>query len=455
MSSKSKKNKDRIHQKVAPMPPDTKKALLPYTVVKLVTGAQIIPNFHMKKDLVAVHWNNEAEFVHQEDFDIAKKVSDDIWNELIKAKNLFPSLATIPVGLQIHKLAVERIARIIDAKAAGRKKIMFVKDTSGCGYWRMTVPARYYDTEKFYIDMCESEITYEYLLEYDAIVVQRLHQWREFYTIERLKRMGKRVIYDIDDDIFNIPPHNPASRVIRNDECEAARAIMGIVDKITVTTEILKAKLGFPDKTIVVPNTVDLDDGYPAKWVGSPDEYKRIVWMGSATHHEDWNECFEAVNKVMLMMPKVRLFVMGMLPYQIKKAVEMETNPHWDNRVEYMDFKDVETYVSLCKTVKADIAIAPLQNTSFNSGKSALKWMEYSAAGLPVIASNVSPYKEVITDKHDGLLVNGTDAWYETIKGLIENPTECARLVDNACGTIREKYDAPKTVEKWIQAILG
>ena len=456
MSNKSRmKNKDRINTKVSPMPPEVKKQFLPYTVVKLVTGAQIIPNFQMKKDIVAIHWNNEAEFIHQEDYELAKKVADEIWEQTVKAKNLFPSLSTIPIGIMIHRTAAEKIKTLVDGgPAAGKKKVMFIKDTSGCGYWRMTVPSRYINLDKYYWDMCEAEVTYEYLLEYEVIVVQRLHQWREFYTIERLKRMGRKIIYDIDDDIFNIPSHNPASRLIRNDECEAARCIMRLADKITVTTEILKNKLGFPEKTVIIPNAIDLDDGYPTGWQGSPDEFKRIVWMGSATHHEDWTECFDAVDELFRQRKDVRLLIMGMLPNVVRKNVEDATKPYWDNRVEFMDFKDVETYVSLTKNFKADIAIAPLQSTPFNSCKSAIKWQEYTAAGLPTIASDCSPYKEAITNGIDGFLVNGKDAWLAAMKMLLDDKELCKITVENARRTINEKLDVKKVVELWEKTLF-
>jgi glycosyltransferase involved in cell wall biosynthesis len=295
---------------------------------------------------------------------------------------------------------------------------------------------------------------YEYLLDYHTIVVQRLHQWREFYVIDRLKRLGKRIVYDIDDDIFNIPSHNPASHLIRNDECEAARAIMNLADAVTTTTEILKGKLGFPEKTFVIPNAVDLDDGYPAGFSGSADDHKRILWWGSPTHQEDWKECFEAVDQILQEMPKVRVFIMGMLPDMVKKAVENPNNPHWDERVEFMDFKDVETYIGLTKSTKADVGICPLQTTDFNSAKSAIKWIEMTAAGVPVIASDCSPYKEATQHGINGFLAKDKDAWIVSLRLLLNDPEMCKTLVQNARATINEKFDAKKTIESWEKVIF-
>jgi len=451
------KNQDRVHGKGSPIPPDMKLELLPYSITKVCTGGQVITNFHGRKDLVAINWNDKAEIMNVEDFDIVKKISDAIWEDFIKAKNLYPSLGSLPTGLMIHQQAQKRLKDLLEPKYGGKKRVMFIKDTSGCGYWRMVVPMRYMDLSDVYFDMCENEVTYEYLLEYDTIVVQRLHQWREYYTIDRLKRTrpNLRIVYDIDDDIFNIPSSNPASRLLRNDECEAARGIMSIADVITTTTEVLKQSLGFPEKTVVIPNAIDLEDGYPSEWRGSADEYKRILWQGSPTHQEDWEQCFSAVNRIIQDMPNVRLLIMGMLPTSVKQAVDSDDTPWWDGRVEYMDFKDVETYVSLTKTIRADVGIAPLTTSKFNSCKSALKWMEFTAIGIPTVASNASPYKEAITSGETGILANTEEEWYDALKALLQSDDKCCDMVRAAVDTINEKHDAKSVADDWKRTIFG
>jgi len=352
-------------------------------------------------------------------------------------------------------MAQQRINAILDDEIGDKKRLMFIKDQSGCGYWRMVVPIRYMNADTMHIDMAEVEIVYEYLLKYDVIVVQRLYSWREFYTVERLKRHGKRIVYDIDDDIFSIPADNPAARVIRRDQMEAAKGIMAIVDKITTTTEILKEKLGFQDKTVVIPNAIDLDDGYQIGYQGQTDEFRRIMWMGSATHEKDWECCLPAVDSILQKYPNTRLVLLGFIPRCIQAMVE-SSRPWWDGRVEFSGFTDVETYVSVTKQLRVDIALCPLQDTVFNHSKSAIKWMEYSAAGIPTIASNVSPYKEAITNDHDGILVeNNPEEWEQAICKLLDEEDLRRTFVDNARSTINEKYDIKKVVHEWEAAIFA
>ena len=59
--------------------------------------------------------------------------------------------------------------------------------------------------------------------------------------------------------------------------------------------------------------------------------------------------------------------------------------------------------------------LAPLEDTPFNRAKSDLKFLEYSALGLPTVASRVTPYLGI--DAHGGVLADNSDAlrFYERL----------------------------------------
>lgn len=65
------------------------------------------------------------------------------------------------------------------------------------------------------------------------------------------------------------------------------------------------------------------------------------------------------------------------------------------------------------------LGVAPLAETEFNSHKSDLKFLEYSALGLPSVVSHVPAYASTIHHGVTGLLVeNTTDAWASAIELL-------------------------------------
>jgi glycosyltransferase involved in cell wall biosynthesis len=447
-----------IHTNINVMPPDTKKKLLPYTVIRILTGGEAIPNFENKPDVIGLKWNDDVELLHRDDFKIAKSVADSLWQTQVVAKNLLTTISSLPTAMGLHKSAMEEIERIVDDKYQGKKGLLFIKDKSGCGYWRMVVPARYLDDSEIYIDCAEVEVTYDYLLEYGTIVVQRLHSWKEYYVLRELKKLGKYLVYDIDDDIFNIPPSNPVYRYIRADQQEAAKAIMELADVITTPSEVIKERFGFQNKTIVIPNAIDLDDGWvkligndvaDTQALGSPDENRRILWAGSATHGQDWVQCVGAVDEVMRQNDDVRLVVLGFLPDILRSFIEDANRPWWNKRVEFMDFVDVETYCKIAKHIRADVAIAPLEDTLFNQAKSCLKFVEYTAIGAPCVASNVTPYKEVIEHGKSGFLADEMDEWIEHMQYVLDHPKDRMSVVREARKTVTESYNIKRVIENW------
>lgn len=447
---RQKTQRKNIHTGLAPMPPDEKKTRLPVTVVKMLLGAVHFPNHKYRQDLVRVLWNDTEEELFKADFDLVVEVSNKLHREQVQAKNLQSTLSSPPVVMELHRLAVLEIAKRVDARTEDKKRLIFIKDQSGCGYWRFVVPTRYMHDEEVYIDMAETEVVYDYLLQYDTIVIQRLHSWREFYTVQRLKQAGKRVVYDIDDDIFNIPEHNYASRSIKQDQINAAKAIMKICDAITTTNETLKERLGLPDKTVVIPNAIDLDD-YPQERLVSEDGLKRILWFGSPTHEKDWQECIAAVDKVMQAREDVRLTLMGYLPEVVQKYA---VNGGWDAKVEYIDFRDVETYITLMKQIPGTVAIAPLSKDRFNYAKSVLKWMEYSAIWVPVVASNTLPYTEAVVHGETGFLADNPIEWERCVNALLDDDEVAKHLVNGARLRIKSEYDVKQVVDLWESVIL-
>jgi hypothetical protein len=77
-------------------------------------------------------------------------------------------------------------------------------------------------------------------------------------------------------------------------------------------------------------------------------------------------------------------------------------------------------YASL-RTRNVDVGIAP-PNTEFNRAKSGIKFLEYSAAGIPGVYSGVTPYLGLVHEGHTGLLANSLEAWEHDLERLIGEP---------------------------------
>jgi len=357
------------------------------------------------------------------------------------------TLSSPKTAMEIHRKAAERLLKEMDDRA-GLRGLLMLKDTSGSGWWRMVHPARYMEPEGWYIDVTAAEVPFEQLIEYDTIFVQRIHSWEEYYMLEKLKRAGKRIVYDIDDDMFHIPEDNPAAKVLRKDQQFAAMACMKLVDQVTTTSSFLKQMLE-PDgiSLRVIPNALDMEDGWmDISQTGSSDGWQRIFWQGSATHAKDWEECIEAVERVMDSRDRVRLVILGFLPPVVQERVHK-----WPGRVEYMDFSDPETYFQLVKHVKADVGLAPLKDEIFNHSKSPIKFVENALIGMPTVASNVAPYDEVVRD--NGILAKTPEEWERAILKCLDRKAFRKERVAKSRRLVERSFNIRKVAKDWEEVL--
>lgn len=97
-----------------------------------------------------------------------------------------------------------------------------------------------------------------------------------------------------------------------------------------------------------------------------------------------------------------------------------------------------------------DIFVVPSRFESESFGVAAV---EASAAGLPVIVSDVGGLPEVVDHERTGLVVRREDptALADAIARLIDNPEERQRLGSAGRGKVEEMYDWRKNVEQMIQ----
>ncbi len=79
-------------------------------------------------------------------------------------------------------------------------------------------------------------------------------------------------------------------------------------------------------------------------------------------------------------------------------------------------------YFPSLNDLRLDIALLPMLDIPFNkAGKSPIKYLELAAFDVPVVASNIKPYKGVIEDGENGLLAGTTEEWITKIESLIED----------------------------------
>ena len=82
---------------------------------------------------------------------------------------------------------------------------------------------------------------------------------------------------------------------------------------------------------------------------------------------------------------------------------------------EVRDMVPIADYPAALASLGLDAAVAPLEDHSFNRAKSKLKLLEYGILGIPIVASDIGPYRAT-----PATLVGPAPAdWIDAVRALV------------------------------------
>lgn len=292
--------------------------------------------------------------------------------------------------------------------------------------------------------------------------------------INSLNAYGKKVVYDLDDNMFGISPLSPHYKdfgimpveydgyggakgdlwksgeggfdVLRNRQMRKAFIeIIRAVNCLTVTTEPLaKIYRRLNDNVHVIPNAIDF-----AFWEKRPIRYDgdeiRILYTGAANHQEDWMFVSPVLAELQEEHPKLKIVLVGMDWKMLQSGINYK-------RVEIHPWVDIESYPHLLQTLCCDIGIAPISKIDFNDCRSSIKWLEYSALKMATVATNYGPYKRDMQDGVTGLLVEERVEWKAALSRLIKDKEYRNQLAAQAFKHCKATYDIDYVVDDWLKA---
>jgi len=165
-----------------------------------------------------------------------------------------------------------------------------------------------------------------------------------------------------------------------------------------------------------------------------------IGWLGTAYNQGYLKDIKDELKNILIQYPQVTLKVISNNPMEIS-GVKIE-NIKWN----------IDTYMN--DLLKINIGIMPLRNDDWSRGKCAFKLIQYMAAGLPVIASNVGTNSTLITDGEDGYLVNSSDEWLSGFENLLESEELRKKMGMAAKKKIRQNYSSEAWFDRYETLLL-
>ncbi len=285
----------------------------------------------------------------------------------------------------------------------------------------------------------------------DLIIIQR--HFPAVHTekfLDKLLKSNVPIAYEMDDMLLELPSYHPGYEVYKR-HAPYIKWILRTADLVIVSTCNLRdSSIKYTTCPIQLqPNLVNW-----SLFNAPPKPHNNIFTFlisGTASHEGDWSIIEEPLLNILNIYPeKVRAIFFGDLPEKFSK------HP----LVQVIKFQDgYEQYADTLKKLNVNCALVPLEDTSFNNCKSNIKWLEYSAAGIPGIYSNTATYSSSISHGETGLLVDNTaDAWFQAMNHLINNPEIALDMVKNARTQVRNKHSVESSsgdYDKFIYRIVG
>lgn len=258
-------------------------------------------------------------------------------------------------------------------------------------------------------------------LEADIIVTQRF-AIPDTATADRLaahaRHLGATLVFDLDDDLLNIPRTHPDARILRP-RAEVARRILDIADVVWLSTPGLAERLASvrPDAAVIANG---LDERIWIDPVAPPhDQPVRILCMGTTTHDRDFAMIQPALVRLKAEYDdRIAIDIVGMTSRNDLPPGLNRISPTPNAMRSYPGFVHWLTSAQ----PRWHIGLAPLLDTPFNLCKSPIKAMDYAAMGLAVLASDTPVYRGSIADGPAGQLVaNSPTAWYGALNWMLRN----------------------------------
>jgi glycosyltransferase involved in cell wall biosynthesis len=266
------------------------------------------------------------------------------------------------------------------------------------------------------------------LLQYATVAIfYRVPSSEQFSVyLKECHRLGVKTLYDIDDPVFssaiyaanaNLGHLEVAERASLINGCEQFLSAMKQCDHLVGSTPSICRLMGSEAgrEALLWRNLLDTETQRFAQRSGLQEGTVRNAVKigyasGSRAHEADFRTITRIIVHILEHYAQVELHILGHLNLPDELA-------RFKGRVVRHEFSSFEAYMSALSTI--DISIVPLLRDEFNDSKSAIRYMEAAALGIPTVATSTGDFVNIIEHGTTGYLATNPEAWRNGLESLI------------------------------------
>ncbi len=254
-----------------------------------------------------------------------------------------------------------------------------------------------------------------------------------------LKKASRYLVFDFDDAIYL---RHDANKEIESKSRELKfKAIAKQADLIIAGNRILASEAERFNKNVeIIPSAVETR-GIPIKdWSHEAREGVIIGWIGGAVNLGH----LRLVEPVLKRLAKEHPIELRII---CSEGIEME-----GVKVRFILWS-LETQEA--EIARFDIGIMPLPKTRHSEGKCGYKALQYMAAGVPPVVSDVGINSEIVEHGKEGFVARDMEEFYRYLKILIENKELRKEMGLRARQKVERYYSLSVVADRLSEVLLS
>lgn len=246
-------------------------------------------------------------------------------------------------------------------------------------------------------------------------------------ALQRLQRQGAKLVYFMDDDLFDLAalgglPWRYRWKIVTRAWRHRSR-LMRLCDAFWVSTPYLAQKYARHQPVLLEP--------LPSGKTVSARRAIRVCYHGTASHPQEFEWLLPMIRAVQERCDDIHFELFGGRDVARRFAAVP--------RVSVLHPMSWSNYLAYTAGHACDIALAPLLPGAFNAARGPTKFYDYTRMGAAGLYSDMAPYRGFVRDGVDGVLL-GNDAaqWVEAILLLARDGERRQTLATAARQRVRD-----------------